>query len=259
MRFAEAGPRLAIVIDDLGNDLNIASKVFELPKNVSVAILPKLQHSKQIAIQSYLQGRESLMHQPMESIYKYKLGPGGLTNEQSYDEMIKAINDNLSSVPHVSGVNNHMGSLLTQDPKKMNWLMKILKEKNLFFIDSRTIVDTHAENMARQLNLLTARRDVFLDNNPEPDAIRGQLLKAIYHAKKNGSAIAIGHPYPSTLTVLKSFLPKLKEQGVELISVSQVIRYQRKQRLWNQFSYHCLKVARNLKLLPLLTFCEGRI
>ncbi len=250
-----ADSKLAIIIDDLGNDFDIAEEVFKLPIGVSIAILPKLKFSKRIAIKSFQQGRESLMHQPMESIYKRDLGPGGLTYEHSHDEMIMLLDENLISVPHVSGVNNHMGSLLTQDQQRMNWLMGILKTKNLYFIDSRTTVNTKAEVVATKFNVSTSRRDIFLDNKLNSYAIKKQLLKAASHAKKYGSAIAIGHPHSITLRVLKKSLPELQEQGINIISISQIIKYQRRKKIWNQFLYHCLKVARNLKLSPLSIFC----
>ena len=191
-----AGARLAIIIDDVGNDYVQAQQVLELPVGVTVAILPQLHNSSRIARQAHRQGREVMLHQPMQSIRHRKLGPGGLTLHHSQTEIQKVISDNLSSVPHVAGINNHMGSLLTRDPNSMRWFMDVLKQHELFFIDSRTDSGSHAEMVARESGLFTARRDIFIDHDKSPEAIRSQLQLALQLAQKRGSAIAIGHPYP---------------------------------------------------------------
>lgn len=244
---AQAQPRIAIIIDDLGNDYEKARQVLSLPTGVTVAILPRLHSSERIARQAHLQGREVMLHQPMQSIHHHRLGPGGLTLHHARDDIHSVLIENLASVPHVAGINNHMGSLLTRDPDSMRWLMELLKARNLFFVDSRTDKGTNAELMAREQQLLTARRDVFIDHDPCPEAIQAQLALVLELAQQRGSAIAIGHPYPATLAALRTLLPQWQAQGVQLVSASQVIAHQRSPESWHASSSPLPRVAKNSK------------
>jgi polysaccharide deacetylase 2 family uncharacterized protein YibQ len=243
----QAAPQVAIIIDDLGNDYAQAQEVLELPVGVTVALLPRLHNSPRIARQAHRQGREIMLHQPMQSIHQRKLGPGGLTLHHAKTEIEEVVLGNLKSVPHVAGINNHMGSLLTRDPDSMRWLMALLKQRGLFFIDSRTDSGSHAEMIARENGLSTARRDVFIDHEQNPEAIRAQLEKALKLAEKRGSAIAIGHPYPETLAVLKELLPQWQALGIQLVPASKVIAYQRSPESWHASSSPLPRVAKNSK------------
>jgi len=245
---AAAEVRLAIIIDDVGNDYASAQQVLALPVGVTVAILPRLHYSRRIAVQAHEQGREIMLHQPMQSIHQKTLGPGGLTLDHTLADLRAVLSANLASVPHATGVNNHMGSLLTQDDDSMRWLMRVLREQGeLFFVDSRTDEDTRAEAVAFAQGLATARRDVFLDNVKDPEYIRAQLEMALQLARERGSAIAIGHPYPQTLAVLRELLPHLQQQGVKLLPASAVIAYQRSPESWHASSSPLPKVAKNSK------------
>jgi len=244
---AIAQPKIAIIIDDVGNDFELANEVLALPVGVTVAILPRLHNSKRIALLAHGQGREVMLHQPMQALNHQKLGPGGLTLHHSRDQVRDVLRQNLDSIPHVTGINNHMGSLLTRDPDSMRWLMSELKQRGLFFIDSRTDSGSHAETIAREQALWTARRDVFIDNDPSPQAIHAQLALAMELARKRGSVIAIGHPYPATLDALQTVLPQWEEQGVQLVSASKVIAHQRSPGSWHASSSPLPKVAKNSK------------
>ncbi len=244
---AQAAPQVAIIIDDLGNDYAQAQEVLELPVGVTVALLPRLYNSPRIAREAHRQGREIMLHQPMQSIHHRKLGPGGLTLHHAKAEIEQVVVGNLESVPHVAGINNHMGSLLTRDPDSMRWLMALLKQRGLFFIDSRTDSGSHAEMIARESGLSTARRDVFIDHDQSPEAIRAQLERARKLAERRGSAIAIGHPYPETLAVLKELLPQWQALGVQLVPASQAIAYQRSPESWHASSSPLPKVAKSSK------------
>lgn len=243
----QAAPKIAIIIDDVGNDYAAAREILTLPLGVTVSILPQLQHSRIIAREAHQQGREIMLHQPMQAINHRRLGPGGLTLQHSRTDIERVLEENLLSVPHVSGINNHMGSLLTRNPDSMGWVMTVLQQRQLFFIDSRTDVRTHAEKAARAAGLETARRDVFIDNDTSPDAIRAQLRDLLRLARRRGSAIAIGHPYPETLAVLKALLPTWQAQGVQLLPASKVIDYQRSPDSWHASSSLLPKVAKNSK------------
>ncbi len=245
---AHAGARLAVIIDDLGNDLAHSEAALALPRAVTVSILPRLAWSTRIAEAAWRQGRESMLHQPMASLSHRELGPGALTLEHTRIDLEAVLSANLASVPHVSGVNNHMGSLLTSEGRNMEWFMQALQERGgLYFVDSRTNPRSRAEKTARRLGLRTARRDVFLDNERDPAHIRHQLQRAVKLARLKGSAIAIGHPYPETIAVLAAELPRLRAQGVSLEPVSKVIDFQRRSRTWHASSSPLPRVAKSSK------------
>lgn len=243
-----AAPRLAIIIDDVGNDYAAAQKVLNLPSEVTVAILPQLGNSQRIAEQAHRRGHEVMLHQPMQPVNNKKLGPGGLDQWQSKSEQQAVLVKNLQSLPHVSGINNHMGSLLTRNEEAMKWVMQGLKQHgDLYFVDSRTVDNTQAERVARNEGIPSARRDVFLDNIAEADHIQMQLESALQLARLRGSAIAIGHPYPETLAVLAKMLPQWQEEGVVLLPVSQIIAHQRSADSWHASSSLLPQVAKNSK------------
>jgi polysaccharide deacetylase 2 family uncharacterized protein YibQ len=163
-------------------------------------------------------------------------------------QFIQTLQRNIASVPHVVGVNNHMGSLLTRDPTAMRWLMSELRADGLFFIDSRTTDATVAERVASENLLATSRRHVFLDNTPRESEIKRQLAQLLRKARSQGRAIGIAHPYPETLAVLREELPKLKQQGIELVSVSELINARRS--LWHAYSSPSPKDAKSSKQSP---------
>ena len=245
---AAAGGRLAIIIDDVGNDYLAAEEVLELPPEVTVSVLPRLHNSARIARRAHRQGREVMLHQPMQALQPKPLGPGGLTLAHTRADLASVLRDNLASVPHAAGVNNHMGSLLTAEADCMRHFMAVLKQQgDMYFVDSRTHDFTHAEATARESGLRTARRDVFIDHVRDPAAIRAQLLHAADLARKRGSAIAIGHPYPETLAALRELLPQWQQQGMILLPVSEVIAHQRSPGSWHASSSPLPKVAKNSK------------
>ena len=246
--WAQAGGRLAIIIDDLGNSYPPAQAVLQLPTAVTVSILPRLAWSRLIADDAWRQGRESMLHQPMDSLAHRALGPGGLSLDHTRVDLEAVLKANLASVPHVSGVNNHMGSLLTREGKNMRWFMHGLQQHGgLYFVDSRTNAASRAYRTAVDFGVPAASRDVFLDNERDPDIIRRQLYRAVRLARLKGAAIAIGHPYPETVQVLAKELPLLHRQGVELEPVSRIIDYQRSSRTWRASSSPLRKVAKNSK------------
>ena len=164
------------------------------------------------------------------------------------EEFAHEVWSNVAAIPHVAGVNNHMGSLLTGRRQAMDWLMQDLRcIGGLYFVDSRTDVRTVARRQARAVGLANAERDVFLDNLQDRDYIRGQLRRLIAEAKRGGSAIGIGHPYPDTLAVLAEELPKLADQGIQLVPVSRLVERERNEGLWHASSSPLQKVAKNSK------------
>jgi len=218
-------PAISIIIDDLGEQLENGMKAVELPGQVTLAFLPYTSHATRLAALSHEANKEVMLHMPMESIEHHHLGKGGLTMEMHQQEFLKAFEDALASIPYVTGINNHMGSLLTQQHEHMLWLMQEINQHgNLFFVDSHTITGSIAQNVAMENHIPNLRRDVFLDTDKTPSAIRMQFNNLIAIAQRKGTALAIGHPYPQTLSFLQKQLPKLENYGVELISVSALIK-----------------------------------
>lgn len=246
---AAQGPvQIAIIIDDLGNNRSLGERALALPGPLTYAVLPQLPHSVALARGAHDSGREVMLHLPMEAADGRPLGPGGLHSALSREAFTRMLRANLVAVPHVVGVNNHMGSLLTRDPDAMRWLMEDLGcYDRLYFVDSRTDVRTVARGMARAAGLANAQRDVFLDNRQDADYVRAQFDRLVAIAHQRGSAIGIGHPYPETLTVLAERLPTLAEQGVELVPVSRLVKIERSEKLWHASSSPWQTVAKNSK------------
>lgn len=243
---AHPGPRVAIIIDDLGNSMASGEQALALPGALTYAILPQLPYSTEIAQRAHAAGREVMLHLPMQAREDRALGPGALTRAMDRFEFARTLRASLASVPHVAGVNNHMGSLLTGDPSAMRWLMEDLAcHDRLYFIDSRTDVRTLAARFAREAGLWHAERDVFLDHVQDEAAITAQFRRLLALARRNGSAIGIGHPYPETLAVLARELPLLEAEGIELVPASRLVEQERSHRLWHASSSPWPTVAKN--------------
>lgn len=218
---------IAIIIDDLGDRWKLHSQAVRLPGQLTYAILPHTPFSRRLARLAHGLGKEVMLHQPMQAERGLRMGPGGLDGDMDQQQFTRTLNDNLDALPYVSGINNHMGSLLTARPEAMRWLMAVLKHRgNLFYVDSRTTRETVAEQTAHAFGLRSTRRNIFLDHVREVDDIRSQFNKLIAYARLHGDAIGIGHPYPETLQVLAEMLPELAAQNVRLVPVSEIV-YQR--------------------------------
>ena len=240
-------PTIAIIIDDLGNLIQRDTRAVRLPGAVTLAFLPQTPHANELAQLAHRLNKEVMLHLPMESMQGQQLGPGGLTLDMTAIQLAKQLQLDLDSVPHVVGVNNHMGSLLTQHPGHMQWLMQELRNRNnLYFVDSYTTETSIAQQLATENWIPNLRRDVFLDHDRNPDRIRFHLRRLIKKAKKNGLALAIGHPFPETMAVLEQELPKLQAQGVRLLPVSQLVRQTLEEsKSWQAYLSHSHKVVRN--------------
>lgn len=217
-------PAISIIIDDLGYLKTRDSRALKLPGNVTYSFLPHTPYARELAIQANKLKREVMLHQPMEAVSNSKLGPGALTLDMSQKEFLSQLKSNLEAIPNVVGINNHMGSLLTQHPGQMRWLMKeLIKHNNLYFVDSYTTKSSIGQKIARENWVPTIRRDVFLDNERNPAKIRMHFRRLIEKAKETGNALGIGHPYPETMAILEEELPKLKENGIKLLPVSKLL------------------------------------
>jgi polysaccharide deacetylase 2 family uncharacterized protein YibQ len=215
-------PKIVIIIDDIGYDKKIALAFCDLNPDITFSILPFAPFGKVISEKLYAKGSQLMLHLPMEPV-KYpniNPGPGALLSSMSPDVLINQLRKNIKDVPHIVGVNNHMGSRLTSHSDQMNQIFTILKKKKLFFIDSRTSPKSQCKASARLLKIKFTQRDVFLDNFQNTEYITGQFKKLIDLAKKHGSAIGIGHPYKATLETLSKELPTLKKNKVKIVRAS---------------------------------------
>ncbi|HKJ28697.1 MAG TPA: divergent polysaccharide deacetylase family protein [Desulfuromonadales bacterium] len=222
------GPLVTIIMDDLGRSLYTAEALLALPQAVTFAIIPGEAQAVQVAELAYAGDREVMLHTPMEPQGYPAVNPGedALFVEYSDQEIRRRLDEFLAYLPHVTGINNHMGSRFTEDARALTPVMKSLQEKGLFFVDSRTTGRTLAAETARRYNVPTMERDVFLDNVAEVDAIVTQIQKLEAKARKQGMAIGICHPYPETLEALRRELPGLVERGISLVPVSVLLQKQ---------------------------------
>lgn len=219
--------RVAIIIDDLGQDMKPALNLLSLDKGITLAVLPGLPHSRQIAETALRHGHEVLLHLPMER----KNGGerretfGTLRNDMTPMQFLETLRRNIDSVPGIVGINNHEGSALTENREAMKFLMAEIKAHNLFFIDSLTSPKSTAYAVAREFGVRSGRRDVFLDNDSSnPAYIRSRLKELERIAKKRGWAIGIGHPHPETIRILKEWLSRTDSLGIEVVPVSELVK-----------------------------------
>jgi len=218
------GPAIGIIIDDMGNLEQRDKRALQLPGPVTFAFLPHTPHARELAELAHQLNKEVMLHLPMQPVEHNKPGPGALTLHMTARQFVQQLTLDLAAIPHAVGINNHMGSLLTQHPGHMQWLMtELSKHKNLYFVDSYTSKNSIARQLANENRIPNMRRDVFLDHERNPDTIRFHLRRLIMKARKNGTALAIGHPFPETIAVLKEELPKLRAQGITLLPVSQLV------------------------------------
>ena len=217
-------PKVAIILDDGGYGGDHNERILNLNNNLTLAILPNTPLGAAIATQGASLGFEIMLHMPMQNNSAGNhVFPGQIEIDMEADEIRELTLDALNQIPHVVGVNNHTGSLYTSDPDAMEIFLKIIKEKELYFLDSRTTATSRAYEIARKMQVPTASRDIFLDHVNDPEQIHAQFLAMIELAKSRGSAIAIGHFRPHTVDVLEAMLPVLEEEGIELTHVSELM------------------------------------
>ena len=214
---------ISIVLDDMGLNRKRLNEGIELGGPLTLSFLsyaPNLIEQTTIASSK---GHELMLHLPMEPLGDEDPGPGALLVDMKNMHLKQMLNLALEKFPNFIGVNNHMGSLLTQQTEPMHWLMAELSKQQLLFVDSRTSADSLAFDIAQNYLLPSLKRDVFLDHQRNSGFIESQFKQLLHIAKKRGWAVGIGHPYPETLAVLEEHLPKLKQQGVEVVTISALL------------------------------------
>ncbi|WP_432472229.1 divergent polysaccharide deacetylase family protein [Amphritea sp. HPY] len=213
-------PRLILIIDDIGDNLAQGVAAVALPGPVAYSVLPHTPHSKTLARMAHSQGKEVMLHVPMANTHNRRLGPGALTLDLDKASLQQILKQDIAAIPYVSGVNNHMGSLLTQRGKQMSWVMDVIAEQGLFFLDSVTTAKTTAWKSAYQRGVPWMMRDVFLDHEQTTEFVDKQFRYALRLARQQGFAVLIGHPYPVTVSYLAEAIPMLGEQGIQLVAPS---------------------------------------
>ena len=219
----DATPAIAIVIDDLGGNVTRTTQAIALPANVTLSFLPDSSRAQELSRRAHQAGHEVIVHLPMQPSGKENPGEHALRVGLGSDELQRRTTWALSRVAEYDGVNNHMGSRFSESRADVMPVMREVRSRRLFFLDSRTSAKSEVENVARELGVLTGRRDIFLDDDKSASAIARQLERVEEFARQNGTVIAIGHPYPETFKALAKWSKNLKERGFRLAPVREVL------------------------------------
>lgn len=220
-------PRIAIIIDDLGYQLAAGQRAVNLPGPVACAVLPQTPRAALLAEAAFAMGKDVLLHLPLQSMAQQETAhtePGAILLDMSRTEFARSFATSFASVPHAVGVSNHQGSLLTQHPGHMSWLMEEIEAQgDLFFVDSYTTHRSIALAIALENGVPAVRRDVFLDSDGSPETVRREFERLKKRSRRQGMAVGIGHPYPVTLAFLEKELPKLADEGYELVGIREFV------------------------------------
>lgn len=221
----KARGRVALVMDDVGWLDGIVQQLRPIDPAISLAILPFAPYSRQTAEQAHGAGMEVLVHVPMEphDPLSADAEDGMLLSSMRPADMTSQLRRCIEAVPYAVGVNNHMGSRLTEDEAAMAVVMEGLRELGLFFLDSVTSPRSIAYDVARELEVPVSRRDVFLDSDPSLDAIVAKLAELGELARREGWAVGIAHPYAVTFEALHRGVPRLRQGGLEIVPVSRLV------------------------------------
>lgn len=216
----EKQAKIVLIIDDMGHSLALGKQAINLPGAINYAFLPYAPHRVSLANLAHQREKEVMLHAPMANLANKPTGPNAITPIMSHQDILHSLAESLAAVPHVKGVNNHMGSLMTQLRQPMDWFMAALKKKELYFVDSRTTPLSVADSIAEKHRIPNLKRDVFLDNKLDHASLNAQFEQLIAMAKTNGVAVGIGHPHPETLTFLEGALSNIETRGVSLVLAS---------------------------------------
>jgi len=216
-----ATSRVAIVIDDIGYRYT-DHQVLEIPGDITYAVLPHTPYGKKLANIAHKNNHDVFLHIPMEAEHLTNLGPGALTSDMDEKAIRESLNKSFSEIPFAIGINNHMGSRLTKMYDPMVWTMSYLKDNQKLFLDSKTSAGSKASQAARDVGVPTRNRHVFLDNELTEAYIVNQFIELVNNAQRNEIAIAIAHPHPETVRVLKKMIPTLASHNVELVPLSEL-------------------------------------
>jgi uncharacterized protein len=221
---SEGLPKVAILIDDVGFDVELARSFLELKPRLSLSILPTAPHAQAVAREAAREGAEVLLHLPMEAKESEDGDPGAgaLLVTMGEEEFVETLNSHLNRIPGIQGVNNHMGSLLTEREDKIALLFRELKKRHLFYVDSRTTPQTVASQIAMEMKVPMASRNVFLDHELSQEAMSAQWDRFLAMARQHGHALVIAHPHRETLVFLREHLQDLRSEA-RLVRVADIV------------------------------------
>ena len=224
-RPARAGaPKLALIVDDCGQWIDTERGFIALDIPLTLSVLPDVHYTSTVASEAANAGKGIMLHLPMETLSGLNPGPGKVTTEMTDAQIVAQVQDDLAQIPLARGVNNHEGSKASADARVMGDVIGVLaKHGDLFFIDSRTSALSVGEKVAAGRGVPTAGRDVFLDNEASVAYTEAQLRQAASIARQTGSAIAIGHPRPTTLEAVKAMIPELQASGIEFVLAGELV------------------------------------
>ena len=216
--------RIAIVIDDWGYNLDNLYILDQIKYPFTASVLPRLNYSEEVAQGLHNRGFQVILHLPMEPHEKYRLEKNTILTSMQEKEIINIIGQDLTDIHYAVGVSNHMGSKGTEDLRTMSIVLKELKKRNLFFLDSLVSPKTVCSDLAAKLQVRFIKRDIFLDNEDDPQYIKGQIYKLKRKARMFGYAVGVGHDRKITLEVLKETMPELEKEGYKLVFVSELVK-----------------------------------
>lgn len=215
--------QVAIIIDDCGQWLDTEQALIALPIPITISVLPHVRYTERIAQEAADAGKGVMLHLPMEPLSHAYPGPGEIKDAMTDDEVTKQTQDDVAQVPLAKGANNHEGSEASADDRVMKDVIAVIKAHDLFFVDSRTNAKSVGQEVAQDAGVPNAKRDVFLDNQADVSYTESMLERAVEIAKRNGSAIAIGHPKPTTLAAIREFYPKMQAEGVQFVLAQNLV------------------------------------
>ena len=217
-------PQITIVIDDMGINIKRTKDISSLKYPITASFLTYADNLGEQIAHSVANGHEIMAHLPMEPQIMQNFTAQMLTTSMSDKKIKQTLREMLDLFPHISAVNNHMGSKFTEDKHRMAIVIKELAKRDLIFLDSKTTSNSAGPELAARFGLKFAERNVFLDNNDDFNYIMGQLRQTEQIARTNGYAIAIGHPKEQTYLALKAWLPTLPEKGLHLVPLSDIVK-----------------------------------
>lgn len=215
---------IALILDDWGNSVRNLETIEQVNVPLTIAVLPNLAYSTEVAERLHKKGFEIMLHLPMQPQGQTNLEQNTITTAMSRQTVEAIIEQDLADVPYAAGVNNHMGSAATQDTGLMSVVMHNLEKRGLYFVDSYSSPNSVCLSVAGERGVRFIRRDIFIDNTADRSYIRQQLAKLKARAAKTGYAVGIGHDRKLTVEVLREEIPVIAAEGYRFVTVSQLIR-----------------------------------
>lgn len=218
-------PKVAIVMDDFGNNMSNLDALFAPRLPVTLSILPNLPYSRRVAELARSRGYEVILHLPLEALDKSAPSESDtIKTDMDGKTVVSMLNQEITTVPGIRGISNHQGSKATEDSATMSTIMADLKKKNLYFFDSFVTDRSICREAAKKAGIRYARRDIFLDNDMSPESIEKQVLSLRRFAFRKGSAIAVCHDRKNTIAVLNRMMPELAADGIEFVMLSDMVK-----------------------------------